>query len=139
MPPQNLGITVFGRQVKPVAFVLMTTMFIIGAFSIADAGVLGESEWSDVLGGMGFTIGAVFLSAWWTRSQYIAEMALLGAFFVWGLRFWGIIFVQGAHSFRTEGFYLSLCWMLLAGGSWLLERADPRPETVVWGGTWTRP
>lgn len=138
MPPLNLPWRIFGRPVKPVAFALGITMLILGAFSIADLGILGASEWSDFLGGAAFAVACVFAGAWWTRSQAAAEWALLGAFFAWGIRLWAILLVQGWHSFSTEGLYLSLAWLILAGGSYLLERADPAADGMVGGRAWTR-
>lgn len=135
MPELNLPITIRGRPIKPVSFVLMSGMILLGVFSILDLGVLGTSLWSDVVGGMAFFVASSFMIAWLSNSQTISEWALIGAFFVWGFRFWALILIYGWNSFVSEGAYLSLLWLLLAGGSWLLERSD---DTVVrsWKGDW---
>lgn len=135
MPELNLPITIRGRPIKPVSFVLMSDMILLGVFSILDLGVLGISIWSDVVGGMAFFVAASFMIAWLSNSQTISEWALIGAFFVWGFRFWALILIYGWNSFVSDGVYLSLLWLLLAGGSWLLERSD---DTVVrsWKGDW---
>lgn len=133
MPLLNLPWSIFGRPIKPVAFVLMMSMFVIAAFAAADLGVLGDSVWADFLGGFALAVGVLFAIAWYVRSQIVSEWALLGAFFVWGIRFWVIILVQTNHSLVTEGWYLSFLWMLLSGGSWLLERSDSNAFVKIRG------
>jgi len=137
MPVLNLQWTVFGRPVKPVALVLLGTMLLLGITAITDIGVLGNTEWGDVLGGFAFSSAILFIIAWIKGSQTIAEWALLGAFFVWGLRFWAIVFTLGAHALSSEGLYLSFLWMILAGGSWFLERQDPNATVGIRGEKWT--
>lgn len=138
MAPLNLPWEFLGRPIKPVAFVLMLSMIVITAFAFADLGVLGASVYADFLGGLSLGVGGMFGIAWVIRSQSLSEWALIGAFFVWGIRFWVIILVQAGHGLVTEGWYLSFLWMLLAGGSWLLERSDPDAVVKIRGGKWTR-
>lgn len=135
MPKLNLPITIRGRPIKPVSLVLMNTMFLLGILSILDLGVLGRSMWSDVLGALAFGVAGTFMIGWFSNSQLISEWALIGAFFVWGFRFWALILLYGWKAFESEGVYLSFLWLLLAGGSWLLERSD---DTVTrsWKGDW---
>ena len=135
MPELNLPITIRGRPIKPVSLVLMNTMIILGCLSIFDAGILGSSRWADILGGLAFIVAGSFMTAWVANSQILAEWALLGAFFVWGFRVWAIMLTNGWATFSSEGIYLSFLWILLAGGSWLLERSD---DTVTrsWKGDW---
>jgi hypothetical protein len=139
MPELNLPFTLFGRPIKPVSMVLMFTMFLLSIYSLIDVGVLGTSAWGDIIGAMAFSVACLSILAWFENSQRLSEYALLGAFFIWGFRFWGIILVQGWNTFFTEGWYLSFMWVLLAGGSWLLERADPNAIVQNRGKKWTRP
>lgn len=125
MPPMNLPWAVFNRPIKPVALVLMNTMLILGWIAITDNGVLGESEWADLTGGVALSVAALFIISFVKLSQRGAELALVGAFFVWGVRFWTLILASGPEIFLHESVWLAGCWMLLAGGSWLLERSDP--------------
>jgi hypothetical protein len=113
-------------------------MFIIGTLAIFDLGVLLDSRWGDVIGGMAFVVALFFIYAWYKNSQTLAEWALIGAFFIWGFRFWAIIILNGWNVVSTEGWYFSACWMLLAGGSWLLERTDPNSIVKNRGAKWTR-
>lgn len=138
MPPLDLSINVFGRPLKPVSLVFAATMLLVGIVSILDIGVLKDSLWSDVIGAIAFGVFGIFSVSWWFRSQIIGEVALLGAFFVWGCKFWIILLMYGDSSFRKESFWLSLLWSLLAAGSWLLERADPGGSYASRGDRWTR-
>jgi hypothetical protein len=118
--------------------VLFFTMILIAVIAIIDLGVLGDSRWGDVIGSFAMVVAALFILAWVRNSQTLAEWALMGSFFIWGFRFWGIILVQGWHTFQLEGWYLSIMWMILAGGSWLLERSDPNALVKDRGNKWTR-
>lgn len=138
MPPLNLAFTVYGRPVKPVSIALMITMIIIGVLAIFDLGVMKNSLWGDVIGAMAFTVVGFFVYAGYKNSQTLAEWALIGAFFIWGFRFWAISIIQGWNTFTTEGWYFAACWMLLSGGSWLLERSDPNAIVKNRGVKWTR-
>jgi hypothetical protein len=137
MPELNLSTSLFGRPIKPVSLVLMMTMLLLGIYSILNIGVLGASQWGDVIGGMAFGVAGLSVIAWWKNSQSMAEYALLSAFFIWGFRFWGIVLVQGWDAFKLEGWYLSIMWVILSGGSWLLERSDPNAIVKNRGGKWT--
>jgi hypothetical protein len=138
MSRMNLPWTLFNRPIKPVALVLMNTMFVISWVAVTNAGVLHDSIWGDILGAFSFVIAVAFFYAWYKASQRYAEWAMLAAFGVWGFRFWAIILINGTTAFSSESAYLSLLWMLLAGGSWLLERADPKAEYRRVEGAWTR-
>jgi type IV secretory pathway VirB3-like protein len=129
MPPMNLNWKVFGRPVKPVAFSLMLTMLIIAWAAIVNVGVLGASVWADVLLVLTVGVAALTMVAWVRNSQRLTERALLSAFFVWGIRFWLVVLVAD-NPVSTEGLYLSVCWMIVAGGSYLLEKTDPRTRKV---------
>lgn len=137
MPELNLPFTIRGRPIKPVSLVLMNTMLVIGFVSLVDVGVLGDSLWSDVLGGVACVAVGVFGVGWAYNSQRISEWALLLAMFVWGSRFWAIVFVHGWDCIKQEGLYLSFLWVLLAGGSWMLERTDPHGFVRSRGDQWT--
>lgn len=138
MAPLNLPWYVFNRPIKPVAFVLMLTMIFIGVVAFTNIGLLGSTELGDILGGMAFSTAALFIVAWVRASQIVAEWALMASIFVWGFRFWAIILTYGWGSFKTEGLYLSFFWMILAIGSWFLERADPTTSSKIRGERWTQ-
>lgn len=140
MPPMNLQWSIFGRPIKPVSLVLMNTMLILGFIALTDKGILGDSEWADVVGLIALGVALLFVLGFYFFSQRMAEWALLGAFFVWSVRLWTIIITQGYDVLTRESGFLALMWALLAGGSWLLERSDPLQHMEgKRGTTWSRP
>lgn len=139
MPPMNLPFTVFDRPIKPVSLVLMNSMLILGWGGFTENGILGTSLWGDVIGVVAFGTAAISVTAFFKRNQRWAEFALIGAFFVWGVRFWALILLNGLSVFWREAVWLSACWMLLAAGSWLLERSDPHVHiSSERGSKWNR-
>lgn len=123
MPPMNLRWTALGRPVKPVAFSLMMTMLILAVVNILNVGILGTHAAGDVLAGLSIAGAALLFTGWFRRSQSVAELGLAAAFFVWSTRFFLGIFIS-PDPLITEGIYLSLCWAMVAGGSYLLEKMD---------------
>ena len=139
MPRLNLPWTTYGRPIKPVSLILMNTMFVFSWTAITDKGALLDSLWGDFIGVLALLVAAAFIWGWFKSSQKIAEYCLLAASAIWGFRFWALLFVNRDSVFTTEALYMSLLWSLLAGGSWLLERADPNAITKKLGDVWTRP
>jgi len=127
MPPMNLHWKILGRPVKPVAFGLMFSMMVIGWAAFSDVGVLGKNFLADFLGGAALMTAAVLASGWYRSSQMLAELGLLMASIIWALRFWLIVLVNN-HSISTEGLWLSIGWVVIASGSYLLEKADSLAE-----------
>ena len=120
---QNLRVRIFGRPVKPVAIALMLSMIVIGWAAYEDLGILDGSKWADVLAIFALSVCLLFTYAFVANSQRVAEWGLVGAFFVWGIRFW-LIMILSDDPLRAEGLWLSGAWMVVAGGSFLLERTD---------------
>lgn len=133
MPELNLPYNVFGRPVKPVSLALMLTMFLLGIYSILDIGVLGSSQWGDLVGGLAFIVAGLSMLAWIKNSQEFAEYALLGAFFIWGFRFWAIALIHGWGTFSQEGWYLSVMWMILSGEVGFLKDRIPMRSLRIGG------
>lgn len=129
MPPQNLHWKFLGRPVKPVAFGLMLSMLVIAWAAFTDVGVLRNAFLADFLGGAALTCAAVMGTAWWRRNQALAELGLLMASIIWGLRFWLIVLIAG-NAITTEGLWLSLGWTAIAAGSYLLEKTDTQMSKV---------
>ena len=120
---QNLRWKVWGRPIKPVAFTLMCTMLVITWFAFANVGVLDGSQWADVLAVAALGNAGVLFTGWVRNSQRLAEAGLLIAFFLWTVRFL-LIVLTNPQPISTEGFFLSIGWAMVAGGSYVLERAD---------------
>lgn len=123
MPQMNLHWRFLNRPVKPVAFGLMLAMLVLAFINIDNFGVLGNSDWGDVLAGFSLAVAGLLAWGWWTSSQAAAEYGLIGACFVWTMRFWLAVFMA-PNVWQTAGVYLSLCWALISAGSYLLERTD---------------
>ena len=125
MPPLNLDVTVWGRPVKPVALFLTLSALVVAAINVLDVGILQTSAWGDLVGVVMAGAASLLVVGWVTRSQRIAEVGLIAAFMAWLFRFWIGGLVTG-FQLAHEGVWLSLCWAGIAGGSWALERLDPR-------------
>jgi hypothetical protein len=125
MPPMNLRWKVWGRPVKPVALALTITMLIIAWAAVTNVGVLNSSSWADLLAGSALLTAGVLVAGWVRSSQRLAEVGLLLASFVWATRFWLIVLVNPGN-ITLEGLWLSVCWVVVASGSYLLEKADQR-------------
>ena len=124
MPPMNiLGIKFLGRPIKPVAFALSWSMIIIAWAAFDDVGVLDGSRWADALGVGAIAVSGILVAAWWKNSQQWAEIGLAAAFFLWTTRFLLILLVNN-NPITQEGLWLSLGWVVIAGGSYLLEKDD---------------
>lgn len=125
MPPLNLPVTVWGRPVKPVGLFLSLSALVVVVINVLDLGILTASAWGDLVGVVMAAAAALLVAGWVTRSQRLAELGLLCAFAAWLFRFWIGGLVVG-FDIDHEGVWLSLCWAGIAGGSWALERLDPR-------------
>jgi len=137
MPPLNLHWRVLGRPVKPVSFGIAFAMLAIFAANVDDLGILDGSQWGDFLGGMAIAVAILFITGWGLNSQHLTEWALIGAFWVFSVRFWLILFIAKDHGIG-EPAWLDLAFMMIAGGSYLLEKLDSLGVTPERGGRWTR-
>lgn len=122
MPPMNLPITIFGRPVKPVAFGLGVYMAVFMVYNLIDKGVFGNSEWGDVLAVIAGAALTLLTVAWVANSQRLAEWGLLLSCSVFLIRGIFLVLTLGIVS---EAVYYQLANVLIAGGSYFLERADP--------------
>lgn len=127
MPPLNLPIRIFGRPFKPVSFSFSVAMLIIVYVNVTGQGIVGGLSGRHFIAASAAV--AAFMSFWgWLRqSQKVAEWALLVVAFVWAARFWAGGLTVG-FSLGNEGVWFSLCWSLIASGSYWLERTDVRND-----------
>lgn len=124
MPPLNLPrIRFFGRPIKPVALAIALGMLIVSVTAFTNTGVLDGNPIADWLTLPSLAVASVLTLGWWRRSQRLAEYGLIGAFAIWVLRMC-LAFTLIEDPVR-EGALLSACWAIVAGGSYLLEKADP--------------
>ncbi len=125
MPPMNLTITILGRPVKPVAFGLGVYMAVFMFYNLVDKGVFGNSKWGDVLAVIAGAALALLVTAWVANSQRLAEVGLLLACSVFLIRGTFLILTIG---FGSEAVYYQIANIIIAGGSYFLERADPAKQ-----------
>lgn len=123
MPPMNLHVAFLGRPIKPVAFGLSIVMITFFFANIFDTGVLGASRWGDVVAALSFAAWVTMNWGWFRNSQRAAEIGLLIATLVLATRAFFILLTIGMS---LQNFWLSLGVAIVAGGSYLLERLDPR-------------
>ena len=125
MPPLRLPkVRFLGRPVRPVAFGLTLAMLIIWPSAITDHGLLDGSVWGDIVGWSALVCALVMMYGWWKSSQRAVEVGLQMVFFLMVFRFVAA-FLVGIDV--EQGGFLSLAWAVVAGGSYLLEKADPEP------------
>jgi len=135
MPPLNLSWTIWGRPVKPVSLALSITMLVLFWSSAVNIGPTGDSPWGDVLGGMAVGTFLLLVLGWVRRSQSTNELGLAAAFYIWGIRVW-LDALLDPMPLRNSGIYMAVCWMIVSGGAYLLERLDPSIPRGK-GDTWT--
>ncbi len=123
MPPMNLSSTFLGRPIKPVAFGLSIVMITFIVANIYNTGVLGTSRWGDVVAVLSLAAWGTLNWGWFRNAQRVAELGLLLSTLVLTIR---AIFVLLTLGPSIQSFWLSSGVAVVAGGSYLLERADPR-------------
>lgn len=128
MPPLTIpGLRFLGRPVKPVAFGFMLSLFVYFWAGVSDDSVLDGTRWGDAVGLVALAIAVAHFGAWWFRKQKVAEYGLLATFIFY---FWDAmtnLLVTGVlHDVAT---LLAFSMSVIAGGSYLLEKADPDATT----------
>ena len=129
MPPLNLPIQFFGRPFKPVSFSFTLAMLLIVYLNITAQGIVGATGGRHFIAASAALAAGLSLWGWVGRNQRAAEWALLVVAFVWAARFWagGL---SDDFTLANEGVWFSMCWSLIASGSFWLERMDARND---WG------
>jgi hypothetical protein len=124
MTSQDLpGIRVWGRPVKPVAFGLMLLLATLAWSNAANVGLFANNVWGDVVGVLAAVGAVLFAVGWWGRWQTVAEAAFGVATAVLAARAAALFWLDGP---TEQSVYLSVSVAVIAGGSLLLERLDPR-------------
>jgi hypothetical protein len=124
MSKGDLPFTVFGRPVKPLAMALMVSTFTIFYSNVVvNNDVAGGAYVGDIVGWTAGLTSLLLLLGWVHRSQRIAELGLLLATGVWVSRMAVVAMTEGVGYF---GVWLSLGWVLAAGGAYLLEAWDDK-------------
>lgn len=123
MPPLNLPISIFGRPAKPVAFGFAIFMITFTVSNLLDRGVFKASLWGDVVAVVAGAAFTLLVLAWFINSQRLAEYGLLLSCTVFITRG---MFLALTLGFDRQDVYFSLANAIIAGGSYFLERTDPK-------------
>lgn len=123
MPPLNLPISIFGRPIKPVSLGFAIFMLTFTVYNLLDMGVFGPSLWGDVVAVVAGAAFVLLMLAWFINSQRLAEYGLLLSCTVFIIRgtFLGLVF-----GLERQDVYFSVATAIIAGGSYFLERTDPK-------------
>lgn len=127
MPPLNLPISIFGRPIKPVSIGFAIFMLTFSVINVLDVGVFENSVLGDVVAVLAGGAFAMLVLAGVVNSQRIAEYGLLLSCTVLVIRGTFIALTLGVT--HREVFF-SIATAIIAGGSYFLERTDPRGSGV---------
>lgn len=120
----TLPFKLFGREVRPVAAALVLatfTVFWINILDVFDEKIPAGSISGDIVGAAAALAVAALVGGWVANSKRMAEVGMLLTAGVWFSRTIVLILLEG---FDFYGVYLSGAWVVVAAGSFLLERAD---------------
>lgn len=115
------GLTVFGRPLKPVAFGLTLSMVIIAQSNFRGADRGTGYPLSVLLGICAAAAAATLVIGWAGRLQRVAEVGLL---LVVGVYVTRAVFIF-LSSVPDQSVFFSLSTAIIAGGSFMLEAAEP--------------
>lgn len=116
----------FNRPFKPVALGISIIMIVLCISGIANTGLLTTTIWGDIVSVLSGATALLLFVGWYTRSQRLAEIGLLSSTFVFVVVF---SFLLLTVSTTQTSIWISLGYTVVAGGSYLLEKEDPRHHT----------
>ena len=123
MPPLNLPISIFGCPIKPVSLGFAVFMLTFTVFNLLDMGVFKATLWGDVVAVISGAAFVLLMVAWLINSQRLAEYGLLLSCTVFIIRG---TFLMLVFDWTRQDVYFSLATAIIAGGSYFLERNDPK-------------
>jgi hypothetical protein len=128
MTKGDLPFMVFGRPLKPLGLALMLSTFTIFYTNvILNSDVAGGSYVGDVVGWVAGFTSLLLLLGWVHKSQRVAEFGLLMATGVWVSRALVVWMTEGIDYY---GLWLSIGWVMAAGGAYALEAWDDRTAQI---------
>lgn len=116
----NLPYELWGRPVKPVAAAIAASMSVLALTNALSVGVV-EGFASHVILAAAAAAGTALAGGWIGNSQRMVEWGLLLATGVWVVR---TVFVGLTEGWGFYGLYLNMCWVAVAGSTYLLEAID---------------
>lgn len=138
MPRMNLNIKFINRPIKPVAFGLMVFVTALGISSLTGSSLLGGARLGYLVAIVMLINSAGFFLGWVLSSQRIAEYSLLFAFwallsndiFIVQTYGWNFLWALFTLQPKAPSVWMSLGIVIIAGGSYILERADRFPRLI---------
>jgi hypothetical protein len=119
----DLSVRFLGRKIKPYAFAVSLTMFVL-TYMMFNHLAVGEflRGWQGNFAAVLAGASAVWLSVgWWWQRQALLEWGLLLAAGGWMVVTASLAFEFGVFYHNT---LLAFCWVVASVGSWFLERAQ---------------
>ncbi len=119
----SLGVTFFGKKIKPYAFAVSMTMFILVGMMIQNVAVgeLLDGWHGDMVAVVAGASGVLLTVGWWFQVQRLLEWGLLLAAGAWMTVAAIIGFESGVWYHNT---WLAFSWVVAGLGSWVLEREN---------------
>lgn len=123
-----------GRKTRPFSLaVSLADLVVAWSLLIERSGpgeVLDRPMPGTLVGAMAALAAVLLWAGFWRRSDRLMQDGLLCSVFVWGSRAGAIAFTTGA---LDQSVLLSACWVIAAGGAYLLEHTTHDTTTVVRG------
>lgn len=119
----DLSVRFLGRNVKPYAFAVSLSMFVL-CWMMVNHLAVGEylDGWQADVVSVLAGASAVWLSVgWWWQKQALLEWGLLMAAGGWMIVSASLAFEFGVLYHNT---LLAFCWVIASVGSWVLERTQ---------------
>lgn len=124
MTEHDVRWTVFGRPIKPVSLALLISMSVIAFINLGDtAGALLDGWGQKVVGASALVAAVTLIGGWITQKPSLVRLGLLVTTGVWATRAVFVLLTQGIFFY---GVWLNTAWVVLAGGTYLIESSATR-------------
>jgi hypothetical protein len=118
------GITFLGRRIKPVALGLAIVMATLLIYNLFNIGIFKELFLGDIVSIAAAISLSTLIAGWWSGSQRLAEVGLFSAALVYICRTAFLLLTKP----EAEGVALGFGIIVIAFGSWLLEKDESRRQ-----------
>lgn len=121
------GKLIWGRPVKPLAFIMSLLMVVFMIYNILDKGVLTDLWLGDIIAVLAGVAAFCLWFGWFGKGQRMAEVGLLLAGFVYITRASFIFLLDGPGS---QAFWESALTGCLVSAAFYLEASDPKNKSL---------
>lgn len=126
MPSTDLKYRFLGRRlIKPFSLAVSLSMLVLVWMMVGNlaVGTVLDYWQGDLAGGAAGVASFLLIVGWWVQSVKMLEHGLLVATGVWAAVLGALAIELGVVN---PNVMLSFCWLVAAGGSWLLERGSEK-------------